>query len=358
MIRHSSSYVVANDFGYISQLAEKNFVGQGELCDGFSSKLRDRFGRQKCLLTRSGAASIEIGLHVLRMREPDANEIVLSGYVCPTVVSAVVREGLKPIFVDVQKRSMNIDSVAVERVITKKTLAVVMTHIGGCSDPIDDLLSLNIPLVSDCAQALGATWRGKELTAYGDFSSTSFGPTKVMTTGVGGALFADKDFFYCAQRHSRQELSVSDYESSGFIATHGQSFSDLAAGLGLAQLDRFHLMLERRRYIADRYTALLKSRSGIKMPILFDECVPNNYRYYFFSSSASKWIRHLQKHNIDARSSFSHCMADYFPNISSMPNLKRNVTELISLPIHMALTNDDLACIEDAFEHGFFLGLQ
>ena len=358
MIRHSSSHVVANDFGYISQLAEKNFVGRGELCDKFSSELANRFRRYKCLLTRSGATSIEIGLHVLRMREPDANEVVLSGYVCPTVVSAVVREGLKPIFVDVQKHSMNIDSVAVERVITKKTLAVVMTHIGGCSDPIDDLLSLNIPLVSDCAQALGATWRGVELTAYGDFSIASFGPTKFMTSGGGGALFADEDFFYCAQRHSQQELEVSDYESSGFTATHGQSFSDLAAGLGLAQLERFNLMLERRKYIANRYTALLESCPDIQMPVYFDEGASNNYRYYFFSSSANKWIKHLQKHNIDARSSFSHCMADYFPNISDIPNLKRNVTQLISLPIHMALTNKDVAHIEYAIEQGFSSGLQ
>lgn len=358
MIRHSSSHVVANDFGYISQLTEKNFVGRGELCDKFSSELAHRFRRSKCLLTRSGATSIEIGLHVLRMREPGANEVVLSGYICPTVVSAVVREGLKPIFVDVQKHSMNMDSVAAGRVVSKKTLALVMTHIGGCSDPIDDLLSLNIPLISDCAQALGATWRGEELTAYGDFSITSFGPTKFMTAGGGGALFADKDFFYCAQRHSQQELEVSDYESSGFTATHGQSFSDLAAGLGLSQLERFNLMLERRRYIANRYTAILESCPDIQIPACCDESVSNNYRYYFFSSSATGWIKHLQKHNIDARSSFSHCMADYFPNISDMPNLKKNVTQLISLPIHMALTNLDVAHIEDAIEKGFSSGLQ
>lgn len=359
MIRHSSSHVLPEDFSYIEGLAQRNFVGHGVLCQAFAAALALRFERAGCLLTGSGTAALEIALHELRRRRPRAEEVVVSAYVCPAVVSAVMREGLRPVFVDVQEGSLNIDADAVARVIGKTTLAVIMTHVGGIADPVTDIVAFNVPVISDCAQALGATWNGKALIAYGEVGIASFGPTKVLAAGGGGALFADEEgLFACAERHATEEWSVRDYELAGFVPTFGQHFSDLAAGLGQAQLLRFDWTLARRREIASRYTTLLRGRVGIELPLIANECEANNFRYYFFSSSAPEWLKLLREGGVDARTSISHNMTNYFPHGGLTPHLTSNARRLISLPIHAALSDQEVAQVVAMLEQGFALGLQ
>lgn len=358
MIPHSSSGVIPDDFEYISKLGINNFVGQGELCQSFSNSLSQRFKKLKCILTTSGGSSLEIALRELKLRKPLATQVVISSYVCPAVVSAIMREGLRPVFVDVQKDSLNIDSREVEKVLGKNTLTVIMTHLGGIADPIDDLLGLDVSLISDCAQGLGTTWRKQDLATYGDFSIASFGSTKILTSGSGGALLTDDiEIFNSANRYSNEELAIQDYVDSGFTPTYGQHFSDLNAGLGLAQLNRFDMMLKRRKEIASRYSSRLKDRNGIHMPKVAPECEHNNFRYYFLSSSSSKWLSFFREHGIDARSSISHNMIDYFKEYPSFPNLTKNVSRIVSLPIHMALSDLDIYHIESVIEQGIALGL-
>ena len=359
MIQHSSSHVLPEDFRYIQGLAQRNFVGRGVLCKAFSSALVKRFGRAGCLLTGSGTAALELALHVLRRRRPSAEEVIVSAYVCPAVVSAVMREGLRPVFVDVQAGSLNIDADSVARAIGKKTLSVVMTHVGGIADPIADIAAFDIPLISDCAQALGSTWNQRAVVAHGEIAIASFGPTKILTAGGGGALFADeRTFFACAEHYALEEWPVEEYERKGFVPTFGQSFSDLAAGLGQAQLLRFDWTLSRRREIVRRYNAVLRGGVGIELPLIANECEPNGFRYYFFSSAASEWLKLLRAGGVDARTSISHDMTNYFSHNCPTPHLALNAGRVVSLPIHAALSDQEVAQVVGMLKQGFALGLQ
>lgn len=359
MIRHSSSHIQLEDFDYIGSLVQRNFVGGGGLCDSFARALAKRYERTYCLLTGSGTAALEIALHELRSRRPAANEVIVGAYVCPAVVSAIIREGLRPVFADVQENSLNIDADAVARMIDESTVAVIMTHVGGIADPVSDILALDVPVISDCAQALGSTWKGGGLTAYGMAATTSFGSTKMLAAGSGGALFTEEaDWFESAKRYSTEELSVEDYIEAGFVPTYGQHISDLTAGLGLAQLQRFESTLARRREIASRYTGLLSCLGGIELPVISKECAPNYFRYYFFSSSASEWLKLFKGKGVDARSSISHDMTKYFSGGFSAPNLVRNTQRLVSLPIHAALSEEDIEHVLVVIERGIASGLR
>ncbi len=359
MIKHSSSHVLPEDFDFIQALAQRNFVGQGLISESFVVSLMRRFGRARCLLTSSGTSALEIALHVNRHRRPQACDVIVSAYVCPAVVSAVLREGLRPVFVDVQAGSMNLDAGAVARVLGEQTLAVVMTHVGGIADPVAELQALNVPIISDCAQALGTTWGGKALTAFGEASVTSFGATKMLTAGSGGALLADDEsFFASAVRHAAEELPVQDYVETGFSPTYGQHFSELAAGLGQAQLRRFDVMLARRQEVALRYTKLLTSCDGIELMEIPDGCSPNNFRYCFFTSFAPEWLRLLRENGVDARPSISHNMTEYFPCGLVTPNLAHNSRRLVSLPIHAALSEEEVERVLTALRSGFSAGLR
>jgi perosamine synthetase len=358
MIQHSSCHLLPEDFSYIEGLAQRNFVGEGMLCESFALALGQHFKRVHCMLTNTGASALEIALHVLRQSRPGFDDVILSAYVCPAVVSSILREGLRPVFADIQEGSMNLDAGSVSHRIGARTLAVIMTHAGGNADPVSDLLGLGIPVISDCAQAIGSKWNNRQVTVFGEATVTSFGSTKMLTVGSGGALFSDDEtFFSLASHHAKEEWQVADYKSRGFVPTYGQHYSDLLAGLGQAHLKRFDKNLLRRSFIAHQYTAVLVQSHKIILPTIPRECEPNNFRYYFFSPSSQKWIKFLQAEGIDARPSISHNMIEYFPPCKSFVNLERNTCRLVSLPIHTSLSDGDIARVLEALEKGIKSGL-
>ena len=359
MIPHSSSSVRPADLAYIADVAGSNFVGQGELCHGFEARLRKVCQRKTSVLTDSGSAALELGLRVLRKRWPRRRYVAVSAYVCPAVVSAIVREGLKPLFIDVRADSMNIDAAALKQRIDDQTLAIIFTNIGGIPDDYACASALPCALISDCAQGIGAAWMGRPLTSLGQLAILSFGPTKMLTAGSGGALLIDDSTLSAlATTYSKQELDIADYRQNGFQPTYGQHFSDLNAGLGLAQLSRLNNFIKQRQKIAATYTDVLHVHAGITLPQPADAAVSNSYRYYFLTDTANAWLKHLRNSGIDARSSISHDMSSYYKGIGVLPNLTHNANRLVSLPIYPGLRRSEVLNIVQALRQGIETGLQ
>lgn len=359
MIRHSSSNVLPEDFAFVQNLATRNFVGRGELCRHFEASLSGRFDRPRALLTNSGTAALEVSLNALRKIKPKADRVIVSAYVCPAVVSAVLRESLKPVFVDVMPGSMNLDvRLAADRV-DENTLALVLTNLGGVPDDYEQGLALGCFVVSDCAQAIGATWNGVDLATLGHLAVTSFGPTKVLTAGVGGALLTgDEELYDHAKNYATPEWDVDMYKFAGFVSTCGQHFSDLNAGLGLAQLAKLDTMIDRRRSIAQRYSDLLSTELGVLLPEKPSQARENNFRYYFFSNMAPRWLALLSQSGVDARGSIAHDMSTYFQGLERMERLAKNVGRVVSLPIYPSMTDSEVGDVLSALRRGFAQGLR
>jgi len=216
-------------------------------------------------------------------------------------------------------------------------LAIVCTHVGGYPDDIVAATELGVPVISDCAQAIGSSTAGRSLLAFGEMAITSFGPTKFITAGSGGAILGDEGG--CRQlRHSATpELPVAEYQEAGFVRTTGQHFSDLNAGLALAQLERVESFREKRKRIAQRYDKALKAVPGVVLPRQAVAAEPNWFRYYFFSDRATEWQSGLRAGGVDARTSISHVMPDYFPDAGERPELSSQARRLVSLPIYPGL---------------------
>lgn len=359
MISHSSSNVFPEDYAFVQDLATQNFVGHGHLCRQFEASLLDRFDRPRGILTSCGTSALEISLNAFRKIKPKAGRVIVSAYVCPAVVSAVLREGLEPVFVDVMPGSMNIDvRLAAERV-DESTLAVVLTNLGGVPDDYEQGLKLECFVVSDCAQAIGATWNGVDLAALGHLAVISFGPTKMLTAGVGGALLTgDEEFFGHAKRYATEEWAVDMYKFTGFVPTCGQHFSDLNAGLGLAQLAKLDAMIDRRGAIARRYSDLLSTEFGFFLPEKLSQARENHYRYYFFSDMAKHWLALLANSGVDARGSIAHDMSAYFQGMRRMERLAENVGRVVSLPIYPSMTDGEAGHVLSVLRRGYDQGFR
>ena len=353
VISHSSSDIRAKDLAFVTSLARKNFVGSGECCGAFSKQILSFAKRRRIVLTNSGGAALEIALYVMRQLRPKARYVGVSAYVCPAVISAIVREGLRPLFIDIEANSLNLDLEQARKIIDDSVLALICTNIGGFADDFAAAQNLPCALISDCAQSIGTTWDGVPLESIGDVAVLSFGPTKVITAGSGGALLLDNEvMFGCAASYSTEERTVDEYRHSGFVPTSGQHFSDLNAGLGIAQLTRLTNNIDIRRKIARRYTEVLERSSTVRLPDVRCDTVPNYYRYYFMADDAYAWVNMLRANGVDARNSISHDMSEYFAGLNHFKNLKNNLRRVVSIPIYPRLLKREIGRITNLLERG------
>lgn len=351
-IRHSSSALTISDIKSVLGVALRNFPGNGPLCDSLRKEIRNLTNAKGVMLTDSGTSALMIALATLKKNYPEKNEVILSIYVCPSVVSSIMLLNLVPIFIDLRRDRMNFDTTSISRHCNNNTLAIISTNIGGIPDDFDSLKMVSIPLISDCAQALGSTYNDSSLSKYGMFSVFSFGPTKVISGGTGGSLsILTEKFTDYALEYGREELDVNAYTNSGFVPTLGQHFSDVNAGIVLSQLAKLRKLINRRRKIAEEYDDALSKQVDVLRPLEGPKEVFNRYRYYFFSERATDWINMLQSQGIDARNSISHNIATYTRS-EEFPNCMYLSRSLVSLPIYSQLTNGEVGRIARLLQRG------
>jgi dTDP-4-amino-4,6-dideoxygalactose transaminase len=348
MIPHSASALIASDFEFIQGIIERNFVGRGPLCADLQAHLMSNFACAEAILTDSGTAALHLSLHALRKRYPDRDRVLLSGYVCPEVVGAVIQAGLEPALADVREDSLNVDMNSIAQLVDARAMAVICTNIGGVPDDYVHAAQFGIPIISDCAQAIGSRIDGNDVAATGLFSILSFGSTKMVTAGGGGAVLCrDKELGRAIGILSRQELSVEEYLQAGFQSTFGQHMGELRAGLAAAQLRRLERTLKRRREVAEAYDHALESHADVTVVREGPLVKFNRFRYYFLTERAGSWTDHLRAAGIDARRSISHVIPEYFGELSNVPRLRHLSKMVVSVPISPAMTAAEVALVAE-----------
>jgi dTDP-4-amino-4,6-dideoxygalactose transaminase len=151
-------------------------------------------GRAACVLTGNATTAIYVALRIVRERAGDG-DVIVPTITCPSVVQAIVYAGLTPVFADVTLPDCTLDVAAVAALASERTRAAIPIHIYGHAAPIAAMTELaracGFAVIEDAAQAVGGTVAGRPFGSFGDFSVFSFGDTKIITAGGGGALLTD-----------------------------------------------------------------------------------------------------------------------------------------------------------------------
>jgi perosamine synthetase len=341
-IPHSASHVLAADFQYIHGLVDRNYVGQGPLCADLRQLLKTQFTCSEAILADSGTAALHLCLVALAKERSDRRRVLVGAYVCPEVINAIRLAGLEPVLADTRADSLNIDMASLGELVDARTLAIICTNVGGIPDDYRTAATFGIPVISDCAQAVGSRVGERDVASEGICAILSFGATKMVSAGGGGAILCrSEDLARNMSNLARPEWSVEEYRSKGFQVTYGQHIGDLTAGLAGAQLRRLGLMVDRRRSIADSYARVLLARGDVELVNEGPAVRSNRFRYYFLSDQASAWIKSLHSAGIDARGSISHVIPEYDGNIAAFPRLRRVSSRVVSVPIFPAMTADE-----------------
>jgi perosamine synthetase len=351
LIRHSASHVLAADFHYIAEVVEGNYVGPGPLCEDLRQLIREQFSCTDVILTDSGTAALHLCLLALAMERPGRTRVLTGAYTCPEVICAILQARLEPVLVDSRADCLNVDMAEVGRLVDEKTLAIICTHVGGIPDDYRLAATFNVPVISDCAQAVGSSVDGRDVASEGLSAILSFGPTKMLSAGSGGALLCRSESLgRTIVNLARPELSIEEYRRDGFRITYGQHIGDLTAGLAAAQLRRLAGLVERRRSIAASYEAVLRARADIELPNEGAGVRANRFRYYFLSREAAAWIESLRARGIDARGSIAHVIPEYYGSLRGFPRLGAMAGRVVSVPIYPAMSAAEVDTITAALQ--------
>lgn len=353
LIRHSASQVLAADFHYIPGLIERNYVGQGPLCDDLRQLLRSQFACGEVVLTDSGTAALHLALLALAAERRGSMRVLVGAYVCPEVISAIVRAGLEPVLADSRDDLLNVDMTQLGDLVDARTLAIICTHVAGMPDDYATAASFGVPVISDCAQGVGASVDGRDVACDGVCVILSFGATKMLTAGGGGAILCRSESLGRQVTDlARPELPVEEYRRRGFQVTYGQHIGDLTAGLAAAQVRRLAAILERRRAIAESYEQALRARADVTTVREGAGVRSNRFRYYFLSPHARRWIEALRSKGIDARGSIAHVIPEYYGGTGAFPRLGSVSRMVVSVPIFPAMTAQQTETVVGALSAG------
>jgi UDP-2-acetamido-2-deoxy-ribo-hexuluronate aminotransferase len=224
-------------------------------------KLADFTGAKHCITVASGTEALLISLMALGISQGD--EIITTPFTFVATAEAIVLLGAKPVFVDVEPDTCNIDASLIEAKITPQTKAIMPVSLYGQTADMDAINAIaakhgNMPVIEDAAQSFGATYKGLKSCNLSTIGCTSFFPSKPLGCyGDGGAIFTNNDALAQAMR----EIRVHG-QSQRYVHTRlgvGGRMDTLQCAIVLAKLERFDWEVEQRNSIGQRYTELISS---------------------------------------------------------------------------------------------------
>ena len=339
---------------YVSEVLASRWIGQGPRVAQFEEEFGDAF----C----AGNAGIAVGsgtdaLHLAYLLAGigPGDEVAVPVFTCTATNIPLLYIGAKPVFVDVDPKTLNISIDHLRTVVSSKTRAIVVVHYGGLPCDMDEILALaaefSIPVIEDAAHAVGATYRGKSIGEISDFTMFSFQAIKHITTGDGGLLsFRDAELLEKAKRlrwfgidRSSKQLGI--WENDIKEVGYKYQMTDIGASLGLAGLEEFDETLALRKSLLAKYEELLDPNPNVQV---IAHTAEDREHAAWLATIAVERRRDLQQKLLDNRieSNQVHYRNDRYSIFSEkkldFPNMNYLEERYLCLPLHTKMTTSDV----------------
>jgi dTDP-4-amino-4,6-dideoxygalactose transaminase len=320
-------------------------------------------GRPVRALT-SATAAIEVALQLARIGPGD--EVITPAQSFFTVLNMIAKVGARPVFVDCDLVTRNVDLAEVERAITPRTKAIMPTHWPGSLVDMDALYTLarahRLRVIEDAALVMGSRWKGRPVGAFGDLVTFSFHPNKNMTTVEGGALVVNDDA-------EAKRVEVLRFHGITYLPDRTRdvdfpggkfNLADVFARIGCAQLERLPAFLARRRALVDRYFERFATDPPCVLPPrpqggdgqswnMFSVLLPlsrmtitrRQFRDALESRGIGTGVSYEALHLSTLGRSFGYAEGAF-------PATERIARETVTLPLHAEMTRDDVDRVCDA----------
>ena len=297
---------------------------------------------------------------IAAMNLPQGGEVITTPFTFASTTHAIVRNGLVPVFCDVNEVDYTMDVTKIEALITEKTCAIIPVHVYGNICDIDAIEKIakehGLKVIYDAAHAFGVTYRGVSSANFGDASMFSFHATKVFNTIEGGAIcYADEALV--SVLNDMKNFGIRGPESCVYIGGNAK-MSEFQAAMGLCNLRHLDQELEKRRLVVDHYSARLGGVKGIRLCEDQKDVKPN-YAYFPVVFDGYRYTRDevfekLREDNIIARKYFYPLTNDFecyrgfeTAGADKTPVAKYLADRVLTLPLYADLSTEDIDRICD-----------
>ena len=380
----------------VAEALRSGWITTGPRTKELEKRLADYCHTEKQVCLNSGTAAEELNLRVLGVGPGD--EVIVPAYTYTATASAAIHCGAKVVFVDIQKNgnpithSPEMDYNAVEQAINERTKAIIPVDLGGIMCDYDTLFQVvdakrslfqssnsiqeqleRVAVVSDCAHALGATRHGKMAGEVADFTSFSFHAVKNFTTAEGGAATwnfpgVDDDVLYKQyQLYSlhgqnkdalaKTKLGAWEYDIIG--PWYKCNMTDVMAAIGLRQLDRYPQMLERRKEIIAKYDAMCDELGVFHLNHYGEDYTSSGHLYLtripgIDEKTRNEIIEKLAERGVATNVHYKPlpmmtAYKAYGWKIEDFPNAYDYYRNLITLPLHTKLSDEDVEYVAEKY---------
>ncbi len=311
----------------------------------FEAELARACEVEHALAVSSGTAALHLAVLALGLNPGD--EVIVPAYTFPATANVVALAGLRPVLVDVDSETMNIDPAQVE--VGPRTKAVLAVHLFGRPAPVEALPE-ELPMLEDAAGALGARHRGRACGGLGLLGCLSFHPRKIVTTGEGGAVTTNDaavaDAVAAGRNHGWRSLVPPDLPAPGL----NYRLSDILCAVGLPQIRRLDELLAARTRVADGYTERLRG-----LPVLLPSAAEGDVHgwqaYVIQVDDRDRVLRELRARAIEAQiGTYALHLLGAYRDQGAFPAASRVFERALALPFHTRLTEGDLDRVVEALD--------
>ena len=381
IIPPSGKVLGATELQFMVEASLDGWLTTGRFNAAFEKRLGDYLGVPHVLTTTSGSSANLLALTALtspklgaRQLKP-GDEVITAAAGFPTTVNPIIQNGLIPVFIDVELETYNINARLLEGAISEKTKAIMVAHTLGNTFDLTEVKRIatkyNLWLIEDCCDALGSTYNGSMVGAFGDIATVSFYPAHHITMGEGGAVFTSSKQLHtiiesfrdwgrdcycgpgcdntCGKRFEQQFGSLPKGYDHKYTYSHmgyNLKITDMQAACGLAQLDRLEWFVKRRKenfnYL---HEGLLSCEEFIILPKATQHADPSWFGFPITIRPESQinrvdLLKFMTQNNIGTRLLFAG-------NLTRQPYF-----ESLNYRVHGELQNTDIV-----MNHTFWVGV-
>lgn len=363
-----------DDVKSIIDIINSDYLTTGPTVTLFEEKVAQYVGAKYAVAVANGTAALHAACFAAGLKEGD--EVITSPLTFAASANCILYCKAKPVFADINPLTYNIDPKEIEKKITNKTKAIIPVHFTGQSVDLDPILELakkyNLIIIEDAAHALGTKYKGKPIGSISHMTEFSFHPVKTITTGEGGMITTNSKELYekliLFRTHGitrNKELMMHKEEGSWYYEQlelgYNYRITDLQCALGITQMDKLDRFIARRKELVKMYKDALSSIDGVILQK--EEKFSDTSRHLYIMKLD------LEKFKVGRKEIFEALLAEnigvnvhyipvylhpYYQELGYEKGLCKNAEELydamITLPLHVAMSNDDFEDVINAIK--------
>jgi aminotransferase len=351
----------------VQRVIESNWVGKGKLTDRFEADFARYTGVDRSLVRSVSSCTEGLFQSMTLLGIQPGDEVILPSISFVGAANAVAESGAKPVFCDVDRRTLNPTEELIEQKITPKTRAVMILHYGGMPCPMDEIVELvrrkEIALIEDSACSVASRYKGKACGTFGDIGVWSFDAMKILVTGDGGMIYCNSAEM--AQRTEQQTylglLTKSGY--SGEVNTKWWEFdiscygrraimNDIASAIGIEQLKKLPDFISRRNRIHEFYNHALSDVDWLQTPPDIPLWAQSSYYFYWIQTRSDirdRLAKHLKDNGIYTTFRYYPLhWVKFYGACTRLPYAEEAAQTTLCIPIHQSLSEEDVHKIVDS----------